>query len=249
MKNELKKIAVQLRRDGKSYAEINNVTRVSKSTLSLWLRDVMMPADKKFSLRERHLQRIRVHAGKAQHAKKLRNAEYTVRESWKDFAAHITDPFFMLGLGLYWAEGSKTYQHFCFTNSDPAMMKIFMSWVRKYLKPPEQKFKVQLNIHSLHSRQDAEDFWSKITNIPRIQFMKTFIKPTSLKHRKNINYNGTCAVRVQDVNAFRTYLGWQFAMLEHYKVLEFSLQQREKMINTIINNLGPRNLMDKVALF
>jgi predicted transcriptional regulator len=51
-KDELREVAVQLRREGRTYPEIRDELGVSKSSLSLWLRDVEFPtAEQRTSVR------------------------------------------------------------------------------------------------------------------------------------------------------------------------------------------------------
>ena len=49
-KDDLRKIAVAMRREGRSYREICEVVEVSKSTLSLWLRDVPLSEEQRLAL-------------------------------------------------------------------------------------------------------------------------------------------------------------------------------------------------------
>lgn len=121
---------------------------------------------------------------------------------------------------LYWAEGNKTEQHEIvkFSNSDPSMTKFIMSWFREICKVPENKFRICLYIHELHCRKDIQEYWSKITGIPLSQFYKMQIKATSLKHRKNKLYNGTCAVTVYNKDLFRRIKGWRLGFLEKMNI-------------------------------
>jgi len=93
-----------------------------------------------------------------------------------------------------------------------------MRWFREICFVPEEKIKIMLHIHALHCRKDIEKYWSSITGIPLTQFNKTYIKPTSLKHRKNPLYNGTCAVRIYNKDLFRRIKGWKLGFLEKMNV-------------------------------
>ncbi|MFH0928192.1 MAG: hypothetical protein V1821_01825, partial [bacterium] len=203
MKITAKKLAIKMRRSGKSYGQILECLPVAKSSLSLWLRDVPLTSKQQRLIQVRHLKLARERASKTLHEKCAQRATLVIRDAWTQFKKLEQDPFFLSGLCLYWAEGTKTNQRFCFTNSDPTMIKFFLKWLRKYGEVAETNLRVQLNIHSLHSRERVEEYWSDITKIPLTQFIKTYIKKTSLGHRKNIQYNGTCAIRVSNVKLFR----------------------------------------------
>ena len=47
MKNVLKTKAIKLRKDGASYGEIKKKLGISKSTLSYWLKDVLLTEDQR----------------------------------------------------------------------------------------------------------------------------------------------------------------------------------------------------------
>ena len=210
--------AIGLRKLGKSYSEIRKQVKVSKGTLSLWLRNIKLtPAQEKrlyVTLRRRNAYK----GAKAQQEKRIIKTKQIIHEARKEVKHLFKNPLFLSGLMLYWAEGTKRGEQINFSNSDPRMIMFMMLWFRKICKIPEKKFRIKLYIHSLHCRKDVENYWSKITNISLNQFHKTFIKPTSLKHRKNRLYNGTCMVRISDVDLFRKIKGWRIGFLEKFKI-------------------------------
>jgi hypothetical protein len=215
MKLQEKFKAVEMRTDGKSYSEILKSINVSKSTLSLWLRDIELTQDQKNKLligrkKSQHL------AAKAKQQKRIRLTEQIVLESKKEVVKFIKNPLFLSGLMLYWAEGDKSEKTEAvkFSNSDARMVRIIMRWFREICKVPEQKFRVCIHMHALHCRGDIEEYWSDITGISLKQFYKTQIKPTSLKQRKNKLYDGTCAISVCNKNLFRKIKGWKIGFIE-----------------------------------
>ena len=143
-----------------------------------------------------------------------------IQEIW--FVQHVTvnEPLFLAGLMLYCAEGDKSDEREVvkFSNSDPILIKFIMKWFREVCRVPEDKFKITLHIHELHCRKNIENYWSKQINIPLKQFYKTQIKATSLGQRKNILYNGTCAVCVHNKDLFRKIKGWKIGFFEKYKI-------------------------------
>ena len=72
--------------------------------------------------------------------------------------------------------------------------------------PKNKKFRVHLQLHTIHSTPKIYDFWSKILKIPKTQFYKlTITKPT--KRMKRNNYRGTCSVRYHDFRIFHELMG------------------------------------------
>ena len=114
----------------------------------------------------------------------------------------------MLAGLLYWCEGSKYPASAClsFTSSDPEMQKVFISLLRKAFVLDESRFRVWLQIHDTHDREEIFNFWSKLLNIPVEQFIKPKVtKMHGLKYR-NVYY-GTCSVRYSDYSIILRLMG------------------------------------------
>ncbi|KKS97640.1 MAG: hypothetical protein UV75_C0023G0002 [Candidatus Giovannonibacteria bacterium GW2011_GWA1_43_15] len=220
MKFKEKLTAINLRKSGKSYREILNKLRVSKGTLSLWLRDVKLTPEQEKELYVDRRQRNAYKLAKISQKKKEDRTKEIISKAEKEALLRFHDPLFLAGLMLYWAEGDKSERNELvkFTNSDPEMVRFMMKWFREICDVPEEKFKINLYIHKLHCRRDIERYWSNITKIPLSHFYKTHIKPTSLRHRRNPSYNGTCAVRVSNVDLYRKIKGWKLGFVEKVSI-------------------------------
>jgi len=210
-----KKTAIKLRREGKSYNEINKILDIPKSTLSGWFRDLRFSKDIKIKLindakkkwacnitnyNKRRAALILEKTDKIQlmESKKIRGI--SERERW------------LLGTALYWAEGSKRVRWQArFTNSDPNMIKFIMSYFRNTCKIKEEKFRLTLQIHSNVSEKEAKQYWSGIAGIPTVQFYKTLnaTSKTSKNKRepKRLPY-GTLRISIADVNIINKIKGW-----------------------------------------
>jgi hypothetical protein len=219
MKLKEKIEAIRLRKLGKSFSEIRGKVKVSKGTLSTWLKDIKLTPKQEEIIyatwRQRHAHRL----AKANQEKKENNIKKIVAEAKKEAVLLFDNPLFSAGLMLYWAEGDKSdlREAIKFSNSDPAMIRFMTKWFREICGVSEEKFRIALHIHSLHCRQDIEDYWSRLTGIPKSQFHKTQIKPTSLGQRKNPLYDGTCAISIHNKDLFRRIKGWKLAFIEKYK--------------------------------
>jgi len=212
--------AIQLRKKGKSYKEIKEKITVSKGTLSVWLRDIKLTPGQEKRLYVELRRKYAYRGAKANQEKRIRITKQIISKAKSEVRSFIKNPLFLVGLMLYWAEGDKSDEQEVvkFTNSDPFLIMLMMRWFRKICKVPKNKFRIALHIHRLHCRKNIENYWSKLTNIPRRQFHKTQIKPTSLKHRKNKLYNGTCAVVINNKNLFRRIKGWKLGALKTFKI-------------------------------
>lgn len=218
MKFKEKIQAVALRKRGRSYSEIIRKVKVSKSTLSLWLRDVKLTFKQKERLYITLKQKNAYRLAKMNQQNKEKKIKIIVGQAKREIRKLINSPLFLAGLMLYCAEGDKSNEREVvkFSNSDPALIKFMMRWFREVCRVPEDKFKITLHIHTLHCRKNIENYWSKQIKIPLKQFYKTQIKPTSLGQRKNILYDGTCAVCVHNKDLFRRIRGWKIGFFEKY---------------------------------
>ena len=217
MKYKEKLKAIRLRRNGKSYSEIRKKIKVSKASLSLWLRDVEIDSDKKKKLligREKS----RYLAALARKNDRIERTKKIVDLAENEFKKLVNKDLFLCGLLLYWAEGDKKQERVKFANSDKDMIKLMMRWFREVCHVPESKFRIALHIHNLHITNDVALHWSKITGINRKQFNKIYVKRTSLKNRRVPLYEGTCSIVISSKELFRKIVGWRKGLLVHFKI-------------------------------
>lgn len=201
-----------------SYNKILEQTKVSKSTLSLWLRDV----DLTFEQQKRLLvgrEKSRYAAGAKKKYLRILKTNKIMDESRKEVRKLLEDPLFIIGLCLYWAEGAKnSTESVKLANSDPLMIGMAMKWFRNICKVPERKFRIHVHIHNLHCRPEIEKYWSRITGISTRQFYRTYVKKSSLGQRRNILYNGTCSITISNKDLFRKIMGWKLGLQEYFNI-------------------------------
>ncbi len=100
----------------------------------------------------------------------------------------------LLGAALYLDEGTKARKtrygkiySIEFTNTDPRMIEIFMLFLRKVIKPIEEKVKAQLFIYPDHCEVTLKSFWSEKLNIPLGRFQKSiFLKQSSGRFKPSL---------------------------------------------------------------
>ncbi|MEK7165241.1 MAG: hypothetical protein AAB874_00340, partial [Patescibacteria group bacterium] len=101
---------------------------------------------------------------------------------------------------LYWAEGSKNRGMLNFANTDPKLLKLFITLLRQCYKLDEQKFRIRLHLHWYHKEKELKIFWSKLLNIPVSQFNKTYRKKRSKERVFRKNIGGICFLRYNSDN-------------------------------------------------
>src|SRR5262249_13938859 len=142
--------AIELRKQGYSYKEIERTLKVSRSTLSRWLPGV--PTGDEYRLRVRKAQQRR--------NEKVRQFwEKKQTEVFENYEPPMQDAFFTLGLGLYWGEGTKA--ELAIANADPGVIRIFIRWMNRFFGGRFERFVVGVVHHSPHRDDEVRAYWSK----------------------------------------------------------------------------------------
>ncbi|MFH0804062.1 MAG: hypothetical protein V1896_00465 [Candidatus Zambryskibacteria bacterium] len=213
-KNSAREQAENLRRIGMSYGKISKKTKIPKSTLSMWLKNVPLSPEDKQRLYTPSVQMITF--GKyCQRQRREKEVSLIVRKAELEIKKPIVEDVYRLfGSALYWAEGSKT-KMFQMTNSDPYLILFWVKWVEKIFRVPPHKLTARLNIYPQQSEKQIKKFWSDLTGIPVKKFGKSYIKPLSKNYKKNNLYYGTMRVEVPKGTDYRHRVyGWTQAVLK-----------------------------------
>ncbi len=209
-----------LRKRGFTYREILKVVPVSKSSVSAWLRESPLTSREKQLLkdkREAGISRGRIRAATSLRAARESRDRATFDSAKEVFTKHVSEPRFQLGVGLYWAEGSKRSNCFGFINSDPEMIGFMLSWIRHYLIDDEEEIRMRVYTHKSFAHEHHEKAWAKVTGIPLSRFGSTVFKSQGLMVKKRPNYMGCVRIELGRVKRLRAMAYWQQMLIEHYK--------------------------------
>lgn len=217
MKANLKIKAIQLRRAGRTYAEILAVVPVAKSTLSSWLRDVGLSRAQKQTITERRLSAARRGALVRKMARLQEVESFTVTGR-RDVGALTDRELWLIATALYWAEGSKQNLRspsagIQFGNTDARMLKFFMTWLGK-IKIDKSEIDYELYIHETRF-DEAEMFrkwWARQLSVP-IQKLDRIYKKRGKADTNRTNtgslYHGLLRIRVRaSTKLNRRINGW-----------------------------------------
>ncbi|MDD5463922.1 MAG: helix-turn-helix domain containing protein [Candidatus Moranbacteria bacterium] len=221
-KNQEKLNAIALRKQGLSYSEILKKVDVSKSTLSLWLREIGLAKQQKQRLTEKR----KLAQKKAQETcrnNRIKKQDNIIELAKKDIDKMNQRDFLIAGSLLYWAEGAKqktnnVSQRVSFCNSDPQMIILFNRWVKEICNIKLENISYCIYIHRTADHEKARKFWENILNI---KIEKIYFKNHNPKtNRKNIgnDYNGMLRIDVQrstDLN--RKIKGWILGIIDNLK--------------------------------
>lgn len=220
--------AIELRRNGLSYSEILKRIPVSKSSLSLWLRSV--------GLAKRHIQRLTEkkraslqRGWAAWHQVRVDRTEKLIDAAKKEVGKISSRDLWLIGIVLYWGEGSKQKPHnvsqgVIFSNSDPLMIKLFLKWLRETIKVSEDHLGFELYIHESSKTRIplVVQFWNEVTSNSRDTIPTYFKKDKIRSLRRNIgeNYFGVLRIKVRkstDLN--RRIAGWIQGICDNCRVV------------------------------
>ncbi|MFH9266283.1 hypothetical protein ACH4KN_18800 [Streptomyces sp. NPDC017546] len=199
-KDDVRAKARELRLQGMTYDQIQVELGCSKGSISLWVRDLPKPERKRTREEASAIARRGWEATLQQRDAERREAK---RNASKEVGAMSERELFLVGVALYWAEGSKSkpyrpQERVTFVNSDPGMIEVFLSWLR-LLGVPLEHLRFHVHIHETADITAAEQYWIALTGAAPSAFGKTSLKTHSPKtNRKNIgdNYRGCLSVRV-----------------------------------------------------
>jgi hypothetical protein len=193
---ERKILGIELRKLGLTYTEIRELIPVPKSTLSGWFRDIHLTQHQIDDIRHRTDSSSRKGIPVDTQWRRHRDIRAVRAEAVRFAMDHLSDPFFIAGVVLYWGEGSKTRNFVDVTNTDPAALLLFIAWARRYLDP-RIEFQLGLHLHAGNDEEEAKVYWRSVLSLPDVPFGKTYFKEEGTGHRKNHLPHGVCRVRTR----------------------------------------------------
>jgi hypothetical protein len=199
--------ARQLRRTGLPLAEIAARVGVSKSSVSLWVRDV------EFDGPVRRRARGRRRDPNALQRRKQGEIERLLEEGRARIGRLSEREFLVAGVALYAGEGSRRDGSIIFANSDPRMVAFFCSWLRHFFQIDESRLRVRVYLHHGLDLAAATAFWSEVTGVPEPQFLKPYraVADPSIRHAKHVH--GCVGVRYSCSTIHRSIMGLVGALL------------------------------------
>jgi len=217
-KLNLKLKARELRKKGVSVKQIQKKLKVSRSSVSLWVRDVKLT---KKQLEKLYLNKrtgalrgcIIAAMNKIRTREKLTKA--LLKEGIREVGKISERDKFMVGIAMYFAEGEKADKNVGFSNSDPRAIKFMADWFRRFCSVPEGKFRCSLYLYNNLSEKKAKIFWSKLTGISLLQFTKSYIvKNNPNRFRKTKHEYGVLRITISNVNLHRKIMGQIMGIFE-----------------------------------
>jgi hypothetical protein len=198
--------ARRLRASGLPMAEIAARLGVSRSSVSLWARDVPFEPHPRGTGGRRR-------APNALQRRKQAEIDRLLAEG-RDRLGRLSErEFLVAGVALYAGEGSKGDGRLRFANSDPRMVAFFCSWLRRFFEVDESRLRVHLYLHQGLDLAASIAYWSALTGIPATQFLKPYraVPDPSIRHAKHVH--GCVSIGYSCSATHRSIMGLVAALL------------------------------------
>jgi hypothetical protein len=215
-KDDLRERARELRTQGLSYNEIVAQLGVSKSSVSLWVRDLPCPERFRYVHNERRVEGLRKY-NEARSARHASESEAAATELGK-----LTDREILIGGAIaYWCEGAKNKPNrkanrVVFINSDAGLITFFLRFL-DVAGVDRGDLILRVHIHENADAEEAQQFWLAVTGTQPEQFRTPVLKhhnPKTCRTNVGESYHGCLRIDVRRSAAFyRRVEGWALAAM------------------------------------
>lgn len=219
-----KDLAIKLRLSGKSYSEISKELSVPKSTLSSWLGGLKMSEALETEIRQRGKLRSMTALNefvKERTRQAFESNESIIGRSKLEIKNITKRELTLIGAALYWAEGYKRplkrngrilpNHPISMTNSDPAMVKLFIKFLRQICRIDSGKITASVRYFPHQNKLLVEKYWREATGLQESNFIKSLVTVSSASRGKRPIYqlpNGIIQIRASDTKNFHQIMGW-----------------------------------------
>jgi hypothetical protein len=159
--------ARELRAQAWTINEIVSELGVSRSSVSVWVRDVNFDeatravrggANRRRGARKRGPNRLQ--------QRKQAEIDRLFAEGIERIGRLSDRDLLIAGTALYAGEGAKTDGSVVFANSDPRMVVLYLRFLRRFFDIDESRVRLRLYLHEGLNIDRAIAFWSCVTAIP-----------------------------------------------------------------------------------
>jgi transcriptional regulator with XRE-family HTH domain len=212
MKTAERRLARVMRRDeGASIKEIASRLGVSPSTVSVWVRDIVLTPAQEHELLLRNPAYNRQVSGSAIQAANRRAERIAYQDAGRRLVSR-GEGSHIAGCMLYWAEGEKARNSLRFSNSDPDMVKFFVSFLRKHFNVRDEEIRVTCYLFADHleRQREIEQFWLDVMALQPNSLGKSHVNvysKYSQKKRANRLPYGTVKIVVNRTRIVQSIYG------------------------------------------
>ena len=222
---EKKRLAIERRKSGDSYSVIVEHLKLSKSTLSGWLKGIPYTPNEETLMRIKNGPRK---SAEIRHLKKLSSIEQVRSLANSEIGTLSKRDLWMFGIGLYLGEGAKSIESVRLVNSDPNVIKLGIVWLRNVCGVGIKNLTLVVHTYPDNNIATTISYWSKLSGVPVSEFGKTQVDMRlnkSTYHHNKLPY-GTVQLRVRagkneklGVFLHRRIMGWIEAIIQQVNTM------------------------------
>lgn len=214
---ELKPKAIKLRRQGKSIRDVEKSLGISRSTLSGWFKIVKLTALQYKSLENRNKKSLIKARRKAliwhnqQKTDRLKLAENEADITLQKIGNGTETVELALAL-LYLGEGSKKSPTTSMGNTDPLILKFFLTVMLNIYKIDIEKIRFDLHIRADQNPELLKKYWAKELKVPLHRFLTVSVDERTIGKFTYPDYKGVCVITCGNIAVQRKliYIGRKF---------------------------------------
>ena len=216
----LQEKACNLRRQGFSIKAIEKELGISRSSASLWTREVILTArqiDRLYANKRTGVLRGCFVAAIRKKEKTKAFISGANEAATREIGVLSKRDRCIAGIALYLGEGDKSGRNVAFCNADPGAIRFMMGWFREICGVQEGRFRLSLHLHDNLDECMAKNYWVGVTGLPLTSFRKSYIvrnNPNRLRKTKHVY--GIIRITVSDANLYRRIMGLISAVFPIY---------------------------------
>lgn len=208
MKLQSKEKAVEMREKGFSIPFIATALNVSKSSVSIWVRDIALTEKQKSALSER----CKI-AGN-HNGERISEAARDRRRKWQENGRKLAkkkEADFIAGCMLYWGEGSKTKNSVQLVNSDINLLRVFLRFLHKYFSITNNDviWSVNCRLDCGLSQEQIEKYWETELDLFSGNKRKGTLKSDYYPAKQSVTKlpYGVCSINVHKTEIVQAIFG------------------------------------------
>jgi len=187
MKQEIKTLAIELRKQNLTITEIAKQLKVAKSSIYNWTKNIKVNIKRKINITINHRERLKDFSERCKQ-KRLSYQENGRNDINRNHWEHAA------GCMLWWGEGSKNKHNVSVTNCDVDLLKFFMFFLRKYYLVENKDIYLYIQHHGNIPDDEIINYWKKQLSLEDITRYSLFKKPK--KSSKTKHKYGICRITV-----------------------------------------------------
>lgn len=206
---DLKPDAIQMRIEGKSIKNVEKSFGIPRSTLSGWFKNIELTKRQKDTLVKNRSNALKKARAKAVEWHNLQK-ENRLKEAEKQAANLLSaidakDPSIQeLALAmLYLGEGIKANRELGLGNTNPLVLKFFVSVLQTNFDIDKNKIRCELYLRADQNSEELKQYWSKQLGIPLENFKYSHNDKRTIGSSTYPSYKGVCLLRCGNLSIQR----------------------------------------------